>query len=85
MCRSVLQTAHAGRDSAAFVEISKLLLQRIVETHPLHLAGRRKIAQHAVERFGFEEIVEHDVRERLGVDVSVAKCARVEVEFDHWL
>src|SRR6266498_4982566 len=73
----VEKIANGFRDVASLMKISELLFQRIVESHPLHLARRGELAQNGVERFILEQSVEHDVRKRVGRYVGIAKRARI--------
>src|SRR6266508_3217281 len=54
----VEKIANGFRDVASLMKISELLFQRIVESHPLHLARRGELAQNGVERFILEQSVE---------------------------
>ncbi len=63
---------------------AKLLLSGAFEASPGDLVRSREFVEHAFKALGGEEVVEHDMREGLGLSVSGAESVgigtQVEVE-----
>src|SRR5207253_11067903 len=72
--------ANGFGDRAALVEESELFLERIVEFHPLHFVWRGKLAQDLIEHRIVEQSVEDDVREGIGVRVTLLQFRGVVIE-----
>ena len=58
----------------------ELLLQGVVELHPLHLARSGKLVQYAIEDRVVEEAVEDDVRKGLGRVIAVIQITSVVIQ-----